>query len=681
MKTLLLISLLITGFLAGAQETAVKSNSCEAYFKYEINTKVMSLVPATAFNFYGFAKTNEGVKISYFWDFGDGTQSQEQNPMHVYIHPTPGPLVKISPYRTVSLTILTSDSCKSFYSEQISIMEGYTYPDTLTGCKAEFKYYQTGYDSIRGTATFQTTNRALGDSLSYLWTFDNGKTSTEKEPAFTYDIKPSEHKLCLTVTGPNGCTDTFCDIVYVKAPDKPAIEPVYCKAAFGYKVNYTIKTFAPALVLDFMPYSDPNAVEWKWDFGDGTTSNEAKPTHIFNLPISKDSILASFNPFRKVCLTVVTSSGCVASYCQTINIYMGAVNPDKPEEETCMARFKYYRPDLITIPELVPFQFNDASEGKIIARKWQFENGTTSTLADPQVNFDAFKPTQKVCLTIYTDSCSDTYCETVYVSGVKGDSAIVYIPSKGYSMRYTSSFPPHMSSCAGYVKAEVYLNGLPIKADNYSWSHGAQGQEVKGLCPTQIYSVKAIASDGTIVSGTFQFNSNGTVTEAPVNWWVSGVSDNPAILNNVFRGDYSVEWKLCDGTIVKSDSIPMNSINCGTEDATLILKDASGNVVYTENLSMKTMITGNTPKVKTQTVKVFPNPVNEVLNIQYSGNQIEEMTVEISDMTGRIVLLQKMRQVDSGQNISLNVNSLKRGLYVCKLFSGKQVLGIEKITK
>ena len=61
-----------------------------------------------------------------------------------------------------------------------------------------------------------------------------------------------------------------------------------------------------------------------------------------------------------------------------------------------------------------------------------------------------------------------------------------------------------------------------VNATNYCVVNRNQGQEIKGLCPTQMYMVKAIAPDGTYVSGTFLFNSDGTVTDAPFNWWVSG---------------------------------------------------------------------------------------------------------------------------------------------------------------
>jgi PKD repeat protein len=337
MKKHLLFALMLLGLITSAQ-TSITNGNCKAAFKYAVNKEVMTLLPATTINFYD---RSEGDVKLWFWDFGDGNFSYEQNPMFVFNHPMGGSTVKMSPYRTVNLTIITADSCKSFYSETINIMDTVVF--VSPSCKAGFKYYQTAFDSIGGTASFQLNDRSEGDSLQYLWQFDNGKTSTEREPIVTFDLSRPDRKVCLTVTGRNNCTDMFCDAVYVFDPYKPVIDtiapnPVECDTNFGYSVNYTIKPFAPALVLDFYSKAWPEPTEWKWDFGDGTTSNEANPTHIFNLPLTQDSLIGFPNPFRNVCLTVKTSTGCVTSSCQTINIYMNQ-NPVEPVS-FCRALYK-----------------------------------------------------------------------------------------------------------------------------------------------------------------------------------------------------------------------------------------------------------------------------------------------------------------------------------------------------
>ncbi len=652
-------------------QTFITSGNCKAQFKYEVNDKLMSPMAATAISFYD---ASEGNITGWFWDFGDGNTSQEQNPLHIYLRTSEAD-GNINPYKTVSLTILTSDTCKSFYAETIQIFD-----DSLVlnppACKAAFKYCQSGLDTVNEKATIQFTNLSEGQELSYFWQIDGIQTSTEKEPSLTFDLSQKEHKVCLTVKGSDDCSDSFCDAVYVSYPTDTVIYPDECKAYYKYSVNHSVQTFAPALVLDFFGVAFPEAIDWKWDFGDGTTSTDQNPTHIFNFPLVIDNVLADPNPFRNVCLKITTASGCIAEWCETINIYMQST----PQ---CHAWFKYYRDSTaITIPEVIPYHLIDVSEGDVTSRIWKFEDGSTSTEAEPRVSFDFQKPKQNVCLTISTsDGCTSTWCETIFVTDIKPDTIINSGTADVYAMRYISSFPIWMSSCAGYVKAQVYRNDTIIDADNYVWSTGAEGQEIKGLCPTRIYTVKATTVDGTVVSGTFKFNSDGTVTEAPYNWWVSGVKDNPLLLNDLYNNDYTTEWELCDGTIVRSDSIPQNSKNCGDEDATMILKDGAGNIVYTKTVSMKALVTNVKPQLTESSIRLFPNPVEDVLNLKYLGKHLSEMKAEIFDIAGKKISTRILFDVHSGENISLNVLALKKGIYLCKITSGKDLISLEKFVK
>ena len=57
------------------------------------------------------------------------------------------------------------------------------------------------------------------------------------------------------------------------------------------------------------------------------------------------------------------------------------------------------------------------------------------------------------------------------------------------------------------------------------------------------------------------------------------------------------------------------------------------------------------------------------------------MQIEIFDVTGKVVSLQKINDVESGQTISLNVNSLHKGMYICKLTSDKKVFATQKFVK
>jgi hypothetical protein len=580
MKTILLSVFLFCGVFAISQDS-IPGRNCKAYFKYEVNNKMMFPYAATAINFYDLS---EGKVKEWYWDFGEGNTSREQNPLFIFKHPISSPNVKINPYRTVSLTILT-DSCKSSYSIIINILDG---------------------------------------------------------------------------------------IRYI---------PEECFAWFGYSVNHTIQTFAPALVLDFYAKYPEGVSSWKWDFGDGITSEEPKPTHIFNFPLRKDSMSANRTLFRKVTLTIATEKGCTASWSDSINIYMNTIPADTIT--ACHSWFKYYQAGRLgSDQQTVPFQFRDASQGKVVRRLWQFEDGQTSTLAEPLVRFSIFRPAQKVCLTVYTaDSCKNTWCETVVVSQVKIDSSFVIHKGCNYSMRIISGFPLQMSSCAGYAHAQVYLKDTVVKAVSYAWSNGTSGQVVTNLCPTTTYTVKAQTADGCTVSCSFIFNSDGTVTEIPVNWWFTGSGDNQNIRYSITGKNFTVEWQLPDGTTIKSDTVPLNSLSGGIGEITLIVKDSLGHIVYNEKISLKNSLTGINLNQTGSEILIFPNPVSKTLHILYSGKPVNVLRVEIADISGRKLSAYQFDDVLSGRLLDIDVSNLGKGIYFCRLITDNQNGVVKKFSK
>jgi PKD repeat protein len=685
MRTLILIALLLASIILRAQDP-IYNYSCKANFVYAVNTKIMTFAPATVLD---FIDQSEGGAIKWFWDFGDGYTDTVQNPTHIFNLPVipDGIMVKLNPYRTVTLTILTSDSCKSFYSETIDIYNRPINPDPR--CKAAFKHYTLSYDSIEGKETFQFSNRSEGDSLSYLWQFDDGSTSTEIEPSFTYDFSQPMHKVSLTITSSNGCTDTYGEDVFIDHPGGGSTDPVDsssngCFVAFGYTVNSVIKTLLPALVLDFYSKSDNEIVSWKWDFGDGYTDTVQNPTHIFNFPIVSDSINGDPNLFRNVCLTVQTESGCEITWCQTIDIYSGTT----PPVQSCHPWFKGYIPyDVVTVPEVVPFQFANGSEGDVVSCLWEFEDGTTSTEREPLILFDKSKSTQYVCLTITTsDSCTSTWCETIYVTPEVIDTIVYVEPVCNYTFKYTSAYPEWASACIGKATAQVVLKDSAISTDYYYWTsesgdYISDSPEVTDLCPTQTYTVTARTTDGCKFSGSFIFNSDGTVTEIPVNWWIYRADDDSYVNYNLNNSGYTVEWVLCDGTVVTGDRIRLSDIDCGNNEANLFLKDIRGNVVYSENVTMKSEPTSRNDIKSFSKISFYPVPAINVLNVNYNYKPEKTIMFEICDLSGKTLLKKNFYDIKTNQHLIVDVSTLKNGFYLGRIISDNRIIAVEKFNK
>lgn len=685
MRLVILLGILITTLTINGQDT-YSSGDCKADFTFSVNPDIYTLLPATAINFYD---TSVGNIKEWYWNFGDSVTSNEQNPMYIFNHPLSGPTVKISPYKTITLTIVTSEGCKSSYSQTINIIHG-TLSEQNKNCQAIFRYYESAQDTLAGTTTYTFNNYSEGENLSYFWQFGNGVTSTKKEPVVEFGFQQKEYSVCLTVTGIDSCRSTMCDAVYIQPPvswDSVYIDPAEpkCDAGFGYNMKDILMGPLPSMLVEFNYKSFPEAKSWHWDFGDGTTSYEPNPTHTYIQTNQPDSIFGDSiyyvlpNPYRTVCLTVFTEDSCEVSYCENIPVFVAEPQPDTFK---CNVYFKYYQPDdIYTIPEIVPIRLFEVTDGDVISREWVFEDGTISREKEPLILFSIFQPEHKVTLTAwFADSCVITYYGKVVLNPVTIDTMIVD-PVCPYIIKLDGGFPPAVSSCAGWASALVYLGDELVEPEFISWSTGDTLAKVNGLCPTQTYSVEAIMPDGHTVSTKFVLDADGIITPVSVyKWWLSGESENMYVQSEAPVG-LKVEWRLCDGTIVEADSIPLDAINCGGNGSNMIVRDLQGNMVYSENISLKNTVTGIDNLKDALAVKIWPNPVNQKLNIRYSGDFQPEMTVEICDVTGKKVTSEVFRNISDNNEISVNTGSLKTGIYICRISAAGIIITSQKFSR
>ncbi|PHN07481.1 PKD domain-containing protein [Flavilitoribacter nigricans] len=249
---------------------------CQARFQTEHpNTGELGV------QFYNRSYPADSLGIVWIWDFGDGTTSNLAHPFHEY--------AKEGVY-TVTLTMI-SDNCTSSHREQIVV--GLDEP--IEDCKAMFHFEQNPDDPY----FFLFHDRSLGDIVSWSWYFGDGTTSNEPTPEHRYE-QAGIYIVSLSVTASDGCTSLVSMLV---ATDDDIVYNPDCYASF-----------LPVIIPDsnrvfFLNFSSQDVVETHWDFGDGTTSSQLMPIHVYD-----------GNGSYTVTLTVVTANGCTNSYTATINL-------------------------------------------------------------------------------------------------------------------------------------------------------------------------------------------------------------------------------------------------------------------------------------------------------------------------------------------------------------------------
>jgi PKD repeat protein len=267
---------------------------CNAYFTYYPDSLNLLTI-----NFYDMSYDPNGNPAdSWSWEFGDGTSSTLQNPVHTYAD---------TGYYTVCLTItVNSDSCFSTYCEEI--FTGYTPPPS--GCESfimPINMYGLTVDFEGYTISQYETD--------YTWEFGDGVTASGQFVSHTY-AATGMYDVTLETVDATGC--------YFRTFTQIWLDSLYqgCSDYFTYEqVDSTTFTFSGIVYLNNgMTYPDSSSV-YSWDFGDGTTGTGQTITHYFQ-----------GNPAGgyTVCLTATTvlpdGSTCSAYYCDGISLGVPALN-------------------------------------------------------------------------------------------------------------------------------------------------------------------------------------------------------------------------------------------------------------------------------------------------------------------------------------------------------------------
>ena len=205
----------------------------------------MGCVPLTI-SPYSAITASEPV-TNYLWDFGDGTTGIAKNPAHTYS--TPGTYA-------VSLVITTTSGCT----------DTLTMPEAVkAGSKPHASFTATPND-VCAFQPVQFTDNSTGNVDQWLWQFGDGGTSTSQNPSYQY--QDTGYFSATLIVWSNTCPDTIRvnDIVHIKPP------------IAAFTVN---RSCGDKFRIDFLNLSI-GATSWSWDFGDGATSTQQNPSHVYS---------------------------------------------------------------------------------------------------------------------------------------------------------------------------------------------------------------------------------------------------------------------------------------------------------------------------------------------------------------------------------------------------------------
>ncbi|NVO03565.1 MAG: T9SS type A sorting domain-containing protein, partial [Bacteroidetes bacterium] len=83
--------------------------------------------------------------------------------------------------------------------------------------------------------------------------------------------------------------------------------------------------------------------------------------------------------------------------------------------------------------------------------------------------------------------------------------------------------------------------------------------------------------------------------------------------------------------------------------------------------------------LKEKQISIYPNPVNEIVNIDYKVYDEKETEIIIIDLMGRVLKIRKLKV--ENRIITIDVSDLKSGIYFLKIHTNKEILAKKIIKK
>jgi PKD repeat protein len=462
------------------------------------------------------------------------------------------------------------------------------------------------------TRTFTYTGTTIGVT-SISWTFTDGGSGSGTPLIHTFSAAAT-YTACVTAVNPCGSTTT-CNPISITCTSSPVSAYTMSGTGLTRTFTYTGTTTGMDSVT--------------WTFSDGGTATGLTPMHTF----------AAAGTYT-VCAKVYTNCG-THTYCNPVVI-------------TCVtsptASYTYTGTDLTR-----SFTYTGTTAGMDSVR-WNFGDATTSTVLSPTHTFSA-AGTYTVCVTIYTNCGSHTFCAPVTVSCL-----IPPIASYTYSGSSDTRTFTYTGTTAGM--------------DSVRWNFGDGGTSTL-LSPTHIFTTE----DTFHVCVTVYTNcgSHTSCQDVIVTCFLpitSAFADTGHLVHGfaytgTLAGYDSVAWDYGDGsvdtglvtihTFATSDTYHICAkvyTNCGTN-------------TYCRDIVVSVV---SVPNVSSTNIKVYPNPSNEEL---YVTNVRDEIQYNLTNLLGQIV---QRGTLHPGTN-TISIHQLLPGVYALEILNNPMQKTVVKIIK
>lgn len=459
--------------------TVTDVNGCDSTIQHQIRIQH----PTAAYNdsvlLIGCGVTNmqftdqsTGLYINTWqWSFGDGASSSQQNPMNAYTIPG-----------TYTVTLITTNIAGCADTIATSV--------TVPGPSGTFSFTpSTGCPPL--TVTFTAVSSS---AISYTWDFGDGTVVTTASPIVQYTYNTDLVATPALLVGSNLPDGSFCQVpapfagiitVVTVIPDAN-INANVTSGCIPLTVNFTDASIVPPTI------PGDTIISWLWHFGDGSSSTQQNPSHVFPTDGTYD-----------VTLSIITLGGCAGDNSDSI-VHI-TVYPDP------IAAFSLNATDFD-----LPYDNTICTNQSVGAAtySWNLGDGSTTTEESPQHLYTSVGTFQIQLIAVSQYGCPDTAYTTINThADVVFPNAFSPNPASGSGGDYTlfstnnDVFFPYTCGVVDF-NFEIFNRWGEKVFESLDINKGWDGYYKGKLCEQGVYVWRAYVrlNDGK------EFNKNGDVT-------------------------------------------------------------------------------------------------------------------------------------------------------------------------
>lgn len=676
--------------LSGDSTTSCKTvfaKNCHAVFNYQLSDSTLTGSLTTA-----------SPLSAVSWSFGDGSGDTGKTIRHTY-----------KEYNTY----------KVCFSANCRINDTYTSCVTLDvkKCNAEFTV------SVKDSGIIcRPLNQKPG--INYLWNFGDGNTSALKEPVYKYK-NPGKYLVTLTVTD----SASRCKIMR----DQSVIIPSPCIAGFKFSIKDSLLIYGSNL---------QNYKAVRWNFGDFNTSFTESGNHVFTKPGIYEvcqNVLCLNSDSAQICTTLVINKGKWCNLNLKINYKSDSIpfanllwlnTSAKKYDVLWTQKGNYISNKKVTLSQYaIPGLYRiSLSVYDSVARCYD----TTSRM----VPFHELNRRCETAISFKSSAMNPLDYEFMsftpyagtshkwYVDGNRVGTDLPYLVLRFPAFKtYRVTLETHDSLMRCFDSASVILKPVPPCQDafitqiqglkvlfkpimnylqyNYEWDFG-DSTFSKDRSPVHIYK-----RPGTYkVCQTIQCGGTNTSTACMMvkvnrcHAFFTPAMDTSKkftlfLINRSSRsGTTQYKWDFGDGS-VGTGRTPTHQFNgygrfricltvsdgtCISDFCDTIGLDSTGRLYKARSWQLIVVdeIAFGTPPQPKPVVKIFPNPNQGKVNIEFESGLQEYEKLEILNIQGALVHEETL--TGKNERLEINTEKLHQGMYIIRL-SNARTYSLHKMIK